>query len=256
MSVVSYGISIYYPILWFQKHKDLESLRYWYTSLQALASAGCRDVMSWSNRTKTLRQGSSLEEICAELTGIPTLEELYLYTAASHYDQLLKMHKLNFLGPSVRLNKRTNRLALISSAQKGRISPLEPLFHSINNIIDPDLTKIKGAMKSPGYLKQLETDKSIDKSKIRTLQKAISLACFDLLHTERSRKKFTPDELVFIDRHKQQIKANATAVRHSCQSRKILHQYLLKSPLLFTADSKTQLGTKSSYKRVKEAETF
>lgn len=255
MSVVSYGISIYYPILWFHSHPDLDSLRYWYTSLQCLASAGCRDVMSWSNRTKTLKQGSNLEHVCAELTGIPTLEEIYLYTAASHYQQLLKMHRLGFLGSSVRLNKRTNRLAFIGNTQKGRISPLETLFASINNIIDQDLTKIKGAMKTTSFLLQFEKDKSIEKSKVRTFQKAFSLACFDLLNTDRSRNKFTSEELVFIDANTDLIKNKVRCVKWLVQNRPVLHQHLLKSPLIFTTQSKEKFGNKSNYRRSLEADT-
>lgn len=252
MSVVSYGINIYYPILWFHNHPDLDSLRYWYTSLQALASAGCRDVMSWSNRTKTLKQGSCVEEICAELTGIPTLEELYLFNAASHYPQLLKMHKLDFLGPSVRLNKRTNRLAFIGNTQKGRISPLEPLFMSINNVIDSDLTKLKGSMKSECFLKQFECN-DFRKDKIRTLQIAISLACFDLLETERSKKKFTADEWVFLNANSKFIKSKVSSLKAICRTRKTLHQSLLKAPLQFTTESRLKLGNKSNYRKEKEA---
>lgn len=259
MSIVSYGILVYYPILWFHDHKDLDTLRYWYTALQALASAGCRDVMSWSNRTKTLKQGSNLEDVCAELTGIPTLEEIYVCTAASHYGQLLKMHKLGFLGPSVRLNKRTQRLAFTGNVQNGRISPFEPLFYSINNVIDPELTRLKPALKTDSALQQLEKDKNIAKNDVRVLQKVFSLACFGLLNTERSRKKFSAQELTLIDQNSEFIKTKVASVKNLCDSRKILKQCILKNPLPFTIDSKVKFGNKSNYvkkSKFREQQTF
>lgn len=252
MSVVSYGILIWYPVLWFHKHQDLDSLRYWYTSLQALASAGCRDVMSWSNRTKTLKVGSSLESVCAELTGIPTLEELYLTSAASHYPQLLKMHDLGFLGPSVKLNKR---LYFVGTTLRGRISPFEPLFFSINNLIDQDLTKVRGDLKTTSYLKQLEKDKNLDSKLVRTFQKAVSLASFGILHTERSRNKFSAQELKFLDSKSEEIKLSASSLKTLVDSRKIIQQHVAKLPPSFTAESSQKFGNKSKYRELKERDT-
>lgn len=247
---------MYYPILWFHAHKDLGSLRYWYTALQALASAGCRDVMSWSNSSKTLKQGSRLEDICAELTGIPTLEEIYLSTAASHYGQLLNMYHLGFLGPSVRLNKRTNRLAFIGNVQKGRISPLEPLFFSINNLVDSDLTRVKASIKTSSFLQIFEKDKNLNKKFVRTIQKAFSLAAFGLLDTDRSRSKFSAAEIDFIDKNRDLIDSNLNSIRTLCNSRKIYQQHVLKTPLCFTSDSKAVFGNKCKYRKLREQETI
>lgn len=162
---------------------------------------------------------------------------------------ILNMYHLNFLGPSVRLNKRTNRLAFVGSVQKGRISPFEPLFYSINNLIDPDLSRVKGAIKTSAFLQIFEKDKNY-------IQKAFSLAAFGLLDTPRSRSKFSAAELNFLDANYDLISSNLGSLKSLCKSRKILKQHVLKNPLCFTVDCKQSFGNKSQYRRLREQETI
>lgn len=200
VSIIGYNIAIYLPILWYQKDKQLDSLRYWNTCLKAISTAGCLDVMKGSNVSKTLQTGTRTEKVLSELSGLETLEELYFMSCCSHYPQLLNLRDFDMLDDSVSLNVRTGKLMVRKASLKGRISPISTLVDSVNLIKDGGLKSAKVFMKGNCFLKSVENDfKNVNSRSVRALQRAISLDICGKLDDPRTRTKFSSEQFQFIN---------------------------------------------------------
>lgn len=236
VSIFSYNIVVYLPILWHQKDKQLDQLRYWYCCLKAVASAGCLDVMKGSNKSKSLKVGSETEDFLTELTGLETLEELYFMSCCSHLPQLHNLHKFNLLDESIGLQARTNKFFVRKKILKGRISPIATLIESINLIIDNDPVSARGMVKGIDFLKSVEVDfKHLDGRSIRAIQKAISLhACGKFVDCSRARSKFTDEKWRLIQSNFEYIESKKASLIKLATSREIYKSNIVISPLLFT----------------------
>lgn len=236
VSIFSYNIVVYLPILWYQKDIQLERLRYWYCSLKAVVSSGCLDVMKGSNRSKTLKVGSSTEDLLTELTGLETLEEIYFMSCCSHLPQLHNLFKFDLLDGSIGLNSRTGKLFLKKSVIKGRISPIAALIESVNLIIENDPVAARGMIKGNCFLKSVEVDfKQLDNKQIRALQRAISLhVSGKLLDCSRARSKFSDDQWRLIQSNLDYIKSKKSSLINLADSREVYKSNFVKSPLLFS----------------------
>ena len=108
-SVVSFNICIWYPNLFAHKNKagselrsqvnaatplctnSLQELRYWYCAAISYICFEDRSTLGWCNVSKTMSYGTSIEEKLCHLTGMPTLEELYIASCITHYRHIYKM---------------------------------------------------------------------------------------------------------------------------------------------------------------------
>ena len=143
LSVISTAIVVWFPIV---KHNDigtLNKLRYWYCSVMTYICTDAKDVLGWCNSSKTVREGSSVEINLRHLTGLPTLDELYLASCKSHYPQVCKLVDMGLLtGVAVRSSRDRDKLVYLchGSLQSKAISPLQDL---IVTVASQGSTKIK-----------------------------------------------------------------------------------------------------------------
>lgn len=236
VSIFSYNITVYLPILWKQGDKQLGELRYWYCSLKAIATAGCMDVMKGSNSSKTLSVGTKTEDCLTELSGLETLEEIYFMSCCSHIPQIQNLYKFELLDESIGLNLRTNRFYSKSKMLKGRISPLVTLFDTINLIKDGDFVAAKGMIKGMSFLKSVEADfKNHSNKQIRAIQKGVSLhVCDKLIDCARAKSKFTDELWNLVMSKLDYIKSAKSTLMKLVNSRDVYKENIVKSPLLLT----------------------
>ena len=217
MSLVSYGITVWWPILMAERdQKQIKSLRYWYTACCLMVCYNRRDLMGWSNRTKTLSPGTNTEASIAVLSGVPTLDELYIASCISHHDQILKMVKLGWLNGLVSLSKSTRRTRLVYHGKvlRGRVSPLAQMVRVLNSIRDPDLQRAKNNMKTDGLLRIFELQREeLPPGCAREFQKVVTLEVFGKLSTDEGRKRAGQDLVAYAEEHKSLIKRGAKSFK-------------------------------------------
>ena len=97
LSILSYAIVIWYPNLKYFDNKKLEKLRYLYLVLLTHISVETRDILGWANRYKYIKDGTETENKLCRLTGLLSLEKLYLSSCVSHYAQVVEMVRLGLL---------------------------------------------------------------------------------------------------------------------------------------------------------------
>ena len=239
VSIISFGITIWYPNLymflnspdqnkrkkayeeWKTSHggnplpkvpmgvrckstNSLAELRYWYFSVQAYACFHDKSILGWTNSSRSISMDSSIECKLRNLTGLPTLEELYVSSCISHYSHFetmvsksignqreigVDMHKpIGSLAryPANRRSKFAGRLMYLGKEIEGRVSPLRLLIENANHC--SSLGIITPSAKD-SFLIQVENKTyGLTRQTVRTVQKILSLSYFGLLDPTRKRQ--------------------------------------------------------------------
>ena len=126
---------------------------------------------------------STIEAKLRVLTGIPSLEELYVASCISHYRHFEKMVRLKMenhkVGGPLVFHPRTGRLLYVGREVRGRVSPLRLLVENAN--LCSQVTKLKPNIRD-SFLVQVENRKyKFTREQIRQMQKCLSLAYFKKL---------------------------------------------------------------------------
>ena len=178
ISVVSYGIIIWYPLMSNYDVKKVNSLRYWYYSVVCYICADSKQLLSWSNSSHTIRKGHSCETRFKELCGIPTLEELALASTKAHYPQILNMVQKGWLKNIVYEGRlKLHYLRGFDLHSKKAISPLRVCIDLLN---EHGYDKIHFNTKD-SWLMLVETElKNLTKEEIRFFQRTITVMHFKI----------------------------------------------------------------------------
>ena len=162
---------------------SLSEIRYWFMSCQAYVCVHEKSILGWTNSSRSITMDSTIEAKLRVLTGIPSLEELYVASCISHYRHFekivrLKMENHKVSGPLV-FHPRTGRLLYVGREVKGRVSPLRLLVENAN--LCCQVTKLKPNIRD-SFLVQVESRKyKLTREQIRQMQKCLSLAHFKKL---------------------------------------------------------------------------
>ena len=227
VTVVSYAICVWYPNLFYHKNKvdnitrkdkirlakgddperevsravkyfctnSLEELRYWYISTLNYACYDNKTLMGWSNSSKSLARDASVAGKMCLLTGMPSLEELYIASCITHYKHFKNMYQKGIGGlradpskpgsGSLRLNERSKKLIYTGRELCGRVSPLKLLIANVNAIgdlnHDDDLEFDVSPSIDDSLLVQLEklcSAQEEPRAHVRQMQRILSLAFF------------------------------------------------------------------------------
>jgi hypothetical protein len=265
VSVIAYAICIWYPNMYFYKNKTdkgmreaavvearnrdpsknvsintrlkctgaLEELRYYYLCVLNYVCFESLDLMGWTNSTRSVSENTSLESKLCALTGMPTLEELYISSCQTHYGHFVNMYEMGVgclkgkgpgnLPPVLNYNQRVKRLLYVGSTVRGRVSPLKLLVQNVNSMgkegralkVSPDFTD--------SLLLNFEIDyaiecrkggKSLDKSFIRNMQRILSLAYFGKLNVgDEVNKRMAIDDIIFWEARASAIKSHVSRFR-------------------------------------------
>ena len=147
-----------------------------------------------------------------KLTGMPSLENLYLSSCISHYSQVIEMCNLGWLDNIVKYTR--GKLRYIDTAiLKGRFSVLKALISNVNICVGSRRAKLKFSS-SNAFLVQLESIcKNISYDDVRILQRCLTLSIFGKINSDFTRKRLssgTEDFLVanqsLIDKHTKKFK--------------------------------------------------
>ena len=111
----------------------MDSIRYWYYTILCYITWKDKEPLSWSNLHQKMSAKNSMIERLTSLTGIPTLENLYLNSAGGHLKQVIFMTENGLLGSTVRLKR--NQIYYQDSFKicRNRISPLKCLIDSLKS---------------------------------------------------------------------------------------------------------------------------
>ena len=138
---------------------------------------------------------SSIEAKLRVLTGIPSLEELYVASCISHYRHFEKMVRLKMenhktVGGPLVFHPRTGRLLYVGREVKGRVSPLRLLVDNAN--LCSQVTKLKPNIRD-SFLVQIENRKyKFTRERVRRMQKCLSLAYFKKLDVSNLKRSAPP----------------------------------------------------------------
>ena len=172
--------------------------------------------MGWSNSSKTLRSGTQTEAKIAVLSGVPTLDELYIASCISHFDQVCKLVKLGWMKGVCELSKSTRRIRLkyTGTVLRGRISPLQSMVKVLNSIREPDLQRAKIAMKTDGLLRIFELQRDeLPPGCAREFQKCITLEVFGKLSSDEGRKRAGTSMVRYAEENRSFINRGAKSFR-------------------------------------------
>ena len=201
ISLVSYCIPVWYPILSKYDVETVKSVRYWYYSAVCYTCLESKQLLSWSNSTHKMRKGHSCEMRFKQLCGMPTLEELAVASTKAHAPQIRNMMRLGWLDGIVYETLR-NKLAYLQVfyIQKKFVSPLRVFVDIINEFGEDKLifdTK-------DSILVQVEKElENLTKAEIRLYQRTITVLHFKMEKEYFQRvKKGSKIELFFKNKEK------------------------------------------------------
>ena len=86
---------------------SLSEIRYWYFCCQAYICHHEKSILGWTNSSRSVLMDSSIEAKLRVLTGLPSLEELYVSSCLSHYSHFAKMAQLKIENHGVGAPRRT-----------------------------------------------------------------------------------------------------------------------------------------------------
>lgn len=203
LCVISYAITVWFPLAYIYTPKELEQLRYWYASVCMYVCADNKDCLGWNNSSKSMSYEASITVCLKELTGLPLLHEIYQASARSHYVQVLKMYELGWLrGVVKKFTRIEGRLIYCRSCSipKNHVSPLQCLISSVNFT---GRTKLSFPT-DESWLVKLEKE-LLGKSDMRTLQKILTLAHFGKIADSLKRSRLTQAEVDVLEGGQAQI---------------------------------------------------
>ena len=178
ISLVSYCIPVWYPILAKYDNETIKSVRYWYYSAVCYTCSETKQLLSWANSSHKMRKGNSCELKFKELCGMPTLEELAVASTKAHAPQIRNMMRLGWLDGIIYETFR-NKLQYLQvfHIKKKFVSPLRVFIDILNQFGEE---KIKFDSKD-SILVQVESElKGLTKNEIRLYQRTISLMHFKM----------------------------------------------------------------------------
>ena len=201
ISLVSYCIPVWYPILSKYDVETVKSVRYWYYSAVCYTCLESKQLLSWSNSTHKMRKGHSCELRFKELCGMPTLEELAVASTIAHAPQIRNMMRLGWLDRIVYETLR-NKLQYLQvfHIQKKFVSPLRVFIDVLNEFGEE---KIAFDTKD-SILIQVEKElKNVTKAEVRLYQRTITVLHFKMEKEYFKRvKKNSKIEVFFRDKEK------------------------------------------------------
>ena len=147
------------------------------------------------------------------LTGMPSLEELYVASCVTHYQHFVNMLEKGIGGLSgsphsrateiLRYSSRTKRLLYVGRVLPGRVSPLQLLVQNTNAIGPENYNKISPSVED-SLLVQLECENAskLNNLDVRTTQRLMSLAYFGKLNIgEQKPKRVCDDDFDIFEKH-------------------------------------------------------
>ena len=197
---------------------SLAEVRYWYLSIQNYIAYHDKSLLGWSYSSRSIKMGTDTEAKLLSLTGIPTLEQLYISSCLSHYHHIERMVELNIdgLGTSgvVRKHPRKKRLIYCAHEAKGRVSPLRLLIANANNC--KGMSRVTPRI-SDAFLVKVESELyKLTRNDVRDMQKILSLSFFGRLD-EKSKRSCPP--LDTLSKYQPQFKRLRRMLRkHDAQS--------------------------------------
>jgi hypothetical protein len=265
LTVMSYAICVWYPNMYFLKNKasqllraeanssgskskpvctnSLEELRYWYYCILNYICYDSLDLMGWSNSSRSLSQDTDTGRKLCALTGMPSLEELYIASCVTHYGHFLNMYKLEIGGlrgdaltcqkPVLKYSERLNRLLYVGIVLKSRVSPLKLLIDNVNALgkdfkkikISPDISESLLVRFEIEYAQKCKKEGIFyDKILVRNMQRILSLAFFDKLNVndfEQPKRVADPDFALFTER-RLHVKNHLSRFRKSARLGKLI----------------------------------
>ena len=223
---VSYAICVWYPFLLAEPgQKQLKSLRYGFYACFTYCCFEGRETLGWCNSTRSMAAGTSIEEKLVSLTGIPSLEHLYMASCIAHHDQVRRMVELGWLDGVVKQLKRNKKLVYCGKTLTKRVSPLKLLLSVVFSIKRTDICTVKKMLKPDSVLKLVEVDnKTFDPLEIRRFQRVLSLHVLDRWECPISRKRLSEDDLKFYEENSRTVtRYKRMAVRHSKLMEPLVH---------------------------------
>ena len=180
ISLVSYGIICWYPIMSIYDPGQVKSVRYWYYSVVSYICTDTKQLLSWSNSSHTISMGHSCELKFKQLCGLPTLEELTIASAKAHYPQIRYMLKLGWLDRIVYETARQKLVYLcVPQIKKKFISPLKVCIDILDKFgYDKLFFETKDS-----FLVQIEIEeelKDLKKEEIRLFQRTMTIMHFQM----------------------------------------------------------------------------
>ena len=180
ISLVSYGIICWYPLMSVYDPAQIKAVRYWYYSVICYICSDTKQLLSWSISSHTMALGHSCEIRFKELCGLPTLEELCIASAKAHYQQIRQMLKLGWLDRIVYETARDKLVYLcVPQIQKKFISPLRVCIDILDKFgCDKLFFDTKDS-----WLVKLEVEdllKDISKEEIRLFQRSMTIMHFQI----------------------------------------------------------------------------
>ena len=153
ISVISYGITLYFPNLSCYDPRKLNELRYWYYSAVSYCCHSEKSLLGWTNSSKTMTEDTSIQLKLEILTGLPSLTALYLSSCVSYYSHVAKLVTEGYLDNIVRIG-RNEKLHYIYSdkSQRNDSSPIKLLIMNVNNMTNYSKRPVKGV----GLLPEIE----------------------------------------------------------------------------------------------------
>ena len=197
ISCVSYGITVWYPLMSNYDPQSVNAVRYWYYSAVCYICTETKQVLSWSNSSHTMKKGHSCEQKFKDLCGMPTIEELAIASTKAHFCQIHNMVNLGWLKDIIYKNR--DRLIYLTTCQiqKKMISPLK-IFIDVIDKYGPDKLKFES---KDSWLVQVEKELAgLSKQEVRFYQRAITLFHFKIEKDYFKRIKKSEKIRLFVDR--------------------------------------------------------
>ena len=179
ISLISYCIVVWYPIMMIYDVDSVNRVRYWYYSVLCYACTDTKQLLSWSNSHHTLRKGHSCEQKFKDLCGLPTLEELYIASTKAHFPQIRNMVSKGWLDRIIWDNRDKLHYLCKSQICKGLVSPLHAAVEVLNTFGYGKLyfdTKDSWLVSVEKELKELK----VSNEEIRLFQRAITAQHFNI----------------------------------------------------------------------------
>ena len=202
VSVVSYGVSIWYPITFANNIGLLRELRYWYYSVVVYCTMQTKEPLGWCNSSRTMRVPNSIEDKLKKLTGLPSIEDLYRASCMSHYPQVVRMFELGWLEGTVRPPRSSARSDILkyyaTDIVSGMVSPLKGLLDTVEKLAD-----VRGKRIEKPLLADLEIDEHIrlmSRKDQRSLQELLTLKVFGIESDMIERKRMRDEVMAVRDR--------------------------------------------------------